>query len=279
MVVIKVADSFDVHGAGDNIVVYSDIDINNTVTSTFGNPTGHDWNTVYGTTSIDSTGGNIYEWDILVGQLDNDAANFIENIIGVSIVTTNENSFLTNGVSIGWGYNQQNGEKIDAVVGSAYGASYAPGDLITVVLNLDLFNISFRKNGVSQGIAFSGLPNGAGINYKLAISLGDTPDTFRLVNALITDTYLESILSTINSNIASNSAAIVANTANIATNTSNIATNTSNIAANTSAIAAHTTAINALAVNARITRILAIIALVLAAILLVFVVVGLFVEM
>jgi hypothetical protein len=40
---------------------------------------------------------------------------------------------------------------------SAYGASYTTGDVIGVALNLDTGTITFYKNGVSQGQAFSGV--------------------------------------------------------------------------------------------------------------------------
>lgn len=43
------------------------------------------------------------------------------------------------------------------VNGVAYGASYTAGDIITVLLDLDAGTLSFMKNGVSQGVAATGL--------------------------------------------------------------------------------------------------------------------------
>ena len=40
---------------------------------------------------------------------------------------------------------------------SNYGDSFAPGDLISVALDMDNGTITFYKNGVSQGQAFSGI--------------------------------------------------------------------------------------------------------------------------
>lgn len=43
------------------------------------------------------------------------------------------------------------------VNGVAYGASYTAGDIITVLLDLEAGTLSFMKNGVSQGVAATGL--------------------------------------------------------------------------------------------------------------------------
>jgi hypothetical protein len=40
---------------------------------------------------------------------------------------------------------------------TAYGASYTNGDVISVLLDMDAKTLTFWKNGVSQGQAFSGL--------------------------------------------------------------------------------------------------------------------------
>lgn len=57
----------------------------------------------------------------------------------------------------GWGYSALDGKKYTNNVGTSYGATYATGDVIGVALDMDAGTLTFYKNGVSQGIAYSGL--------------------------------------------------------------------------------------------------------------------------
>ena len=52
---------------------------------------------------------------------------------------------------------EQSGSKVSASGTVAYGASFASGDIIGIGLDLDSGDLTFYKNGVSQGVAFSGL--------------------------------------------------------------------------------------------------------------------------
>jgi hypothetical protein len=49
------------------------------------------------------------------------------------------------------------GNKYNNATGSAYGASYTTGDVIGIALDLTAGTLTFYKNNVSQGTAFSGL--------------------------------------------------------------------------------------------------------------------------
>ena len=69
-------------------------------------------------------------------------------------VTTNVNQ--TTALTGGKGY-YFNGTKFDGGTSSAYGASFTTGDIIGVALDMDAGSITFYKNGVSQGVAFTGL--------------------------------------------------------------------------------------------------------------------------
>lgn len=60
--------------------------------------------------------------------------------------------------SNGLAYYGHTGQKYTSNAGSAYGATFGPGDVIGVRLNAGV--LTFYKNGASQGAAFSGL--GAG---------------------------------------------------------------------------------------------------------------------
>ena len=56
-----------------------------------------------------------------------------------------------------YGYYKTNGNKYNSATGTAYGASYASGDIIGVALDLDAGTLTYYKNGISQGTAFTGL--------------------------------------------------------------------------------------------------------------------------
>ena len=50
-----------------------------------------------------------------------------------------------------------NGQKVQAGSNSSYGATYTTGDLIGVAFDVDAGTLTFYKNGVSQGTAFTGI--------------------------------------------------------------------------------------------------------------------------
>jgi hypothetical protein len=56
----------------------------------------------------------------------------------------------------GWGYIQTGG-KYTGGANTAYGATFVAGDVIGVALDMDAGTLTFYKNNVSQGVAYSGL--------------------------------------------------------------------------------------------------------------------------
>jgi hypothetical protein len=56
-----------------------------------------------------------------------------------------------------WAYLGTNGNTYTSGTAVAYGAAYGSGDVIGVALDMDAGTLTFYKNNVSQGIAFSGL--------------------------------------------------------------------------------------------------------------------------
>lgn len=56
----------------------------------------------------------------------------------------------------GWGYLSSSGTYHNGAF-TAYGASYTTGDVIGIGLDLDAGSITFYKNGVSQGVAYTGV--------------------------------------------------------------------------------------------------------------------------
>ena len=70
----------------------------------------------------------------------------------------------------GWGYNGQNGQKLNNSSGSSYGSSYTAGDVIGIAFDADNGTLSFYKNNIDQGQAFTGLTD----EYYFAFSIRDT---------------------------------------------------------------------------------------------------------
>ena len=83
-------------------------------------------------------------------------------------------AFHTN--AAGYGYYSEGNyvRKINNNSQVAYGTDFVPGDTIGVALNLDSSEITFFKNGVSQGVAYSSIASG---NYVPAMSSGTNTGT------------------------------------------------------------------------------------------------------
>lgn len=111
------------------------------------------WNNIYGSTGVSS---GIKEWEITIDAWDNIGSNSYDVMIGVSkLRTQNPSTAVGNG---SYCYILQNGQKFIMTSGysaSNYGASYGEGDVIKISLNMDTNQITFYKNGVSQGVAFT----------------------------------------------------------------------------------------------------------------------------
>jgi len=73
----------------------------------------------------------------------------------------------------GWSY-WYSGLKYTNAVGLAYGATFTTGDIIGCALDMDAGTISFYKNGVLQGVAYSGL---SGVIYPAAGQTGGSTTT------------------------------------------------------------------------------------------------------
>lgn len=86
-------------------------------------------------------------------------------------------------------YSAAYGTKSEGASSSTYGATYAAGNIIGVALDLDNGTITFYKNGVSQGIAFTNLlslgavypaftTNGTSSGNTITTNFGDQPFTY-----------------------------------------------------------------------------------------------------
>jgi SPRY domain len=85
-----------------------------------------------------------------------------------------------NSNSCGWYCRLQNGclySQNGVISGKAYTSNYAVGETITCIYNASKGEISFEKNGVSLGLAFS---NVSGEDIAPAVELGNIGDTITL---------------------------------------------------------------------------------------------------
>ena len=75
----------------------------------------------------------------------------------------------------GWGYDGNQGYKYNNGSGVAYGATYGTNDVIGVAFDADAGSLTFYKNNVSQGAAYTGIAAGT---YFPAIGDGSGANTF-----------------------------------------------------------------------------------------------------
>ena len=82
-----------------------------------------------------------------------------DSLIGISEVSSPTTTY-PGGNAGSYGY-FQGGQFYDAGSGAAYAATFATDDYIGVILDLDNSTLEFTKNGISQGVAKTGLPAGS----------------------------------------------------------------------------------------------------------------------
>jgi len=120
------------------------------------------WTSAFGTMGV-STGK--WYWEITLTSAGTD--------VGVGISTNpagSANSYIGSDAN-SWGYYASNGNKWNNNSQTAYGATYANGDVIGVALDLDAGTLVFYKNNTSQGTAFSSL---ASNTYFPALSVNNS---------------------------------------------------------------------------------------------------------
>jgi hypothetical protein len=70
----------------------------------------------------------------------------------------------------GYAWDSAGADKYNNGVGAVYGSATSNGDIVGVAFDLDTGSITFYKNGVSQGVAYTFTPSG---NYFPAFRNGD----------------------------------------------------------------------------------------------------------
>jgi hypothetical protein len=106
-------------------------------------------------------------------------------MIGVSNLFHNTDHYLGKlNDNSDWGY-FSDGRKSRNAAFTAYGASYVKGIVIGIALDMDAGNITFYREGVSQGVAFTGITGIVYPSFTVAtnvaigrINLGATPFTY-----------------------------------------------------------------------------------------------------
>lgn len=111
------------------------------------------------TTSVSS---GKYYWEVLISQIGGGGSPIFVGVAKSGATLTN---FLGQDAN-GWSY-AADGLKYTNGANVAYGATYTTGDRIGVALDVDAGTLTFYKNGVSQGTAFTGL----GGTFYAAVSL------------------------------------------------------------------------------------------------------------
>ena len=79
--------------------------------------------------------------------------------VGICKANVNLSNYL-GGDANGWMYYNGDGNKYTNGTAVAYGATYTSGDIIGIAFDADIGTLTFYKNGVSQGAAFTGLTDG-----------------------------------------------------------------------------------------------------------------------
>ena len=83
------------------------------------------------------------------------------SMIGINNVLLQPGDYYAGVSPLGYVYLSLNGNKQNNSISTAYGASYTTGDIIGCAFDADSGSLTFYKNGVSQGVAFSSIPAGS----------------------------------------------------------------------------------------------------------------------
>ena len=126
------------------------------------------WYSVYGSTGVSS---GIKEWEVTIDAWDDYSTNSYDVMVGIARSRNNPNMHFQYG-NVGYAYILQNGGKYYNSF-SNYGASYGVGDVIKISFNGDTNQLTFYKNGVSQGLAYT-VSDGT---YYLAVSVVKSTNT------------------------------------------------------------------------------------------------------
>ena len=163
--------SVDLSTIGSGIILSND---NKTITSNQSQGSGCPWRSVY-LSPIISLNTGVKSYTVTVDSYQDQAGNSFDMALGVTTSNSKGDSFAFNPGQ--FAYIAQSGNKYSyngcLGVGSStvsYGLSYGQGDVIKVEFDTNNKTITFYKNNVSQGVAYTSgcLTNN---NYHFAIAI------------------------------------------------------------------------------------------------------------
>lgn len=96
--------------------------------------------------------------------------------IGIASADSNATTYV-GGDATSYGYYDVNGNKYNNTTAAAYGSAYVANDVIGIALDLSAGTLTFYKNNVSQGTAYTGL-SGAFVPAMSDTSSGSSVATF-----------------------------------------------------------------------------------------------------
>jgi lysophospholipase L1-like esterase len=104
----------------------------------------------------------------------------------------------------GWSYYGSTGELYRNDAGTAYGVPLQPGDIVTMLLDMDNGTLSFLVNGVDQGVAVTGITgdyfahfgDGASTTTAMEVNFGAKPFTYPVPAGFVKGFGVENIVPT-----------------------------------------------------------------------------------
>lgn len=176
----SMVDSPTVSAVSSNYCVMNTLDKNANVTISDGNLSFATSAVNYGARATVGVNSGKWYWEATVV-----AIGSTNVIIGVAQTGTGWDLTYVGSGSSSWGY-ISTGQKYNAGLGTAYGASFTTGDVIGVAFDADAGTLTFYKNNVSQGQAFSSVSGSTTIHPALsgqtsssiAINFGQRPFTY-----------------------------------------------------------------------------------------------------
>jgi hypothetical protein len=113
---------------------------------------GGSWKSSAGTIGINS---GKYYWEITLLSLGTNDGSF-----GIAKVLPSGAAAYIGYNSQSWGYSLNSGNKVNNQVQTAYGSALTIGSVLGIAFDCDNGTLTFYKNGISQGTAFTGLTSG-----------------------------------------------------------------------------------------------------------------------
>ena len=130
---------------------------------------GHkDHHQAFGSTLVPSMNSNIYEWDILIKELDyHETLNNVQ--IGLAAFQ-NGKHYISALYQNKGGLNREN-KLTHSGTAWKYSDEYNEGDIITVSLDFKNKELRFKRNEIDQGVAWDNIPQDDVIAYSLFITI------------------------------------------------------------------------------------------------------------